>query len=125
MSSSHRLVLLHACRAECDAVVASIYVNPTQFSINEDFGRYPRNFERDVELLTAEGCAAVFTPKSLYKQASAGDDGLVVGAAKSGDVDDGHSTWVTVEGLTEGLCSASRPTFFRGVTTVWTVWRRT
>lgn len=108
-------------RAQCDEVIVSIYINPTQFSVNEDFGRYPRDLERDLDLVTKEGCAAVFTPHSLYYQVShsSSDSSLVVGAAQSGDnSEEGHSTWVTVDGLTDGLCSDSRPTFFRGVTTV-------
>jgi pantoate--beta-alanine ligase len=94
------LSLVRAARTQCDFVVASIFVNPLQFGPNEDFARYPRSFERDCELLEREGVAAVFAP--------APDDMYPKGAA----------TFVEVEGLPQKLEGRTRPTHFRGVTTV-------
>lgn len=94
------LSLVRAVRAKSDAVVASIFVNPTQFGPNEDFARYPRNLDRDCELLEREGVDLVFAPsvEEMYPRTSV--------------------TWVEVEGLSERLCGKSRPGHFRGVTTV-------
>jgi len=94
------LSLVRAARAKTDAVAVSIFVNPTQFGPNEDFTKYPRNFERDCELLEREGVAVVFAPSAeeMYGKGSA--------------------TWVEVEGLSERLCGKSRPGHFRGVATV-------
>src|SRR5262249_32351796 len=62
------LSLVRAARAKSDVVVVSIFVNPTQFGPNEDFAKYPRNFERDRQLLAAEGVQFVFAPtvKEMY-----------------------------------------------------------
>ena len=92
--------LVRAARRQCDAVAASIFVNPTQFGPTEDFSKYPRNFERDREMLEAEGVDILFAPSTeeMYPP--------------------GASTFVTVEGLSEKLCGRSRPGHFRGVTTV-------
>lgn len=81
-------------------VVTTIFVNPTQFAPNEDLARYPRDETRDLELLRAERVDAVLAPSvgEMYPE--------------------GFTTYVTVEGLTERLEGASRPTHFRGVTTV-------
>ncbi|MGH8630412.1 MAG: pantoate--beta-alanine ligase, partial [Burkholderiales bacterium] len=94
------LSLVRAAKAQCDAVAVSIFVNPTQFGPNEDFGKYPRSFERDRELLEREGVDLLFVPsvEEMYPA--------------------GAVTWVTVEGLSQRLCGRSRPTHFRGVTTV-------
>jgi pantoate--beta-alanine ligase len=94
------LSLVRAARAKTDAVAVSIFVNPTQFGPNEDFTKYPRNFERDCELLEREGVAVVFAPSAeeMYGKGSA--------------------TWVEVEGLSDRLCGKSRPGHFRGVATV-------
>ena len=94
------LSLVRAARAQCDAVAASIFVNPTQFGPTEDFSKYPRSFERDCQMLEAEGVALVFAPsvEEMYPP--------------------GAVTFVTVEGLSEKLCGRSRPGHFRGVTTV-------
>ncbi|MCC7526977.1 MAG: pantoate--beta-alanine ligase [Candidatus Melainabacteria bacterium] len=64
------LSLMRACRKECDRVVASIFVNPLQFAPHEDFGKYPRTFERDLELMAQEGVDAVFYPneKEMYPE---------------------------------------------------------
>ncbi len=94
------LSLVRAAKAQCDAVAVSIFVNPTQFGPNEDFGKYPRSFERDREKLEREGVEFLFVPsvEEMYPA--------------------GATTWVTVEGLSQKLCGRSRPTHFRGVTTV-------
>ncbi|MEE2779520.1 MAG: pantoate--beta-alanine ligase [Myxococcota bacterium] len=95
------LSLVREARRRSDAVVVSIYVNPTQFAPTEDFGSYPRDSERDLQLLRELGCDAVFLPTDLY---------------------DGRSTetWVLPGDLASPLCGASRPGFFRGVATVVT-----
>jgi pantoate--beta-alanine ligase len=94
------LSLVRAARALCDAVAASIFVNPAQFGPSEDFNKYPRSFERDCELLEREGVDLLFAP-SVQEMYPAG-----------------AVTYVTVEGLSEKLCGKSRPGHFRGVTTV-------
>ncbi|KAF6258680.1 hypothetical protein COO60DRAFT_1517833 [Scenedesmus sp. NREL 46B-D3] len=114
------LSLIEAAKAHADVVVASIYVNPTQFSANEDFDVYPRNPDSDRLQLQAAGCAAVFEPVgSLYHQVPGAGDGSNVVGRESGHPDS-HETWVTVERLQQGLCAVSRPHFFRGVATVVT-----
>ncbi len=97
------LSLIEPAKARCDRVVASIYVNPTQFGPNEDFDTYPRDVASDLAKLQAAGVAAVFTPSDLYVRGPAG-----------------HDTWVLPGALEQGLCGASRPGFFRGVCTVVT-----
>lgn len=94
------LSLVRSARASCDVVAVSIFVNPTQFGPNEDLAKYPRSFERDREMLEQEGVDLLFVPsvEEMYP----------VGAA----------TWVTVEGLSGKLDGRTRPTHFRGVTTV-------
>lgn len=91
--------LMRALRPRCDALVASIFVNPLQFGANEDLSTYPRDLARDLSCCEAEGVDAVFAPgASMYPE--------------------GFVTQVTVSELTEGLCGATRPTHFAGVTTV-------
>lgn len=94
------LSLIRAARSRCDLVVASIFVNPTQFGPNEDLAKYPRTFERDCQLLEKENADLLFAPtvEEMYPQDAV--------------------TWVTVEGLSEKLDGKSRPGHFRGVTTV-------
>ncbi len=94
------LSLARRARAENDFVAVSIYVNPTQFAPTEDLSSYPRDLERDLALLQGEGVDLVFTP----------DDALMYPS--------GYQTYVTVEKLTTVLEGVSRPTHFRGVTTV-------
>lgn len=91
--------LIRAARQLADSVVVSIYVNPLQFGPNEDFGRYPRSFEADVELCSAEGADIVFHPASLYPE-------------------DGPKISLKVSELGDVLCGASRPGHFDGVATV-------
>jgi pantoate--beta-alanine ligase len=94
------LSLVRAARAQSDVVAVSIFVNPTQFGLNEDFSKYPRSFEGDCELLEKEGVDLLFAPsvEEMYPP--------------------GTMTCVTVEGLSDKLCGRSRPGHFRGVTTV-------
>lgn len=96
------LSLIRLAKLRADVVVLSIFVNPTQFGPNEDFDRYPRDFERDEQLARREGVDILFCPsvEEMYPS--------------------GYCTWVNVEKLTETLCGASRPGHFRGVTTVCT-----
>jgi len=85
---------------ECDVVVTSIFVNPTQFSENEDLDDYPKDFEKDKELLEKKGVDVLFYPsvEEIYPET--------------------NLTWVEMFGLTDVLCGESRPTHFRGVTTI-------
>lgn len=82
------------------SVVLTIFVNPTQFGPNEDFDKYPRDLERDLSLCRSKNVDAVFTPavKDMYPEAI--------------------SCWVVEEKLSRGLCAVTRPTHFKGVTTV-------
>ena len=92
--------LIEAAREACGYVVVSIFVNPTQFCPGEDYEKYPRPIEADLEICREHGVDAVFAPtaEQIYGQ--------------------GSVTWVTVEKLTEPLCGRFRPGHFRGVTTV-------
>ncbi len=94
------LSLARLARGLADRVVASIFVNPTQFGPTEDLECYPRELDADVERLAAIGVEVVFAP-SLEEIYPPGD-----------------STWIEVEGLTDGMCGPFRPGHFRGVTTV-------
>ncbi len=97
------LSLAQAARAECATVVASIFVNPTQFGPNEDLSRYPRDLPRDLELLASAGVDLVFTPSAAEMYPA------------------GFATYVEPGGvLAERLEAASRPGHFRGVATVVT-----
>jgi pantoate--beta-alanine ligase len=102
MGALHRghLSLIERARAECDAVVVSIYVNPLQFGPREDFRAYPRDRPRDEALVRATGADVLFVP---------GDEEIHV---------PGHRTWVEVQGMQDVLCGRSRPGHFRGVATV-------
>jgi len=92
--------LIRCSRKDNDITVVSIFVNPIQFGKNEDLDRYPRDLERDIEICKREGVDYLFYPdvRQMYPE--------------------GYSTYVVVEGLTEGLCGAFRPGHFKGVTTV-------
>jgi pantoate--beta-alanine ligase len=87
-------------------VVVSIYVNPTQFAPTEDFSKYPRDLKRDLKMLREAGVDVVFTPedKEMYPFRSS--------------VSAGFSTYVIEENLSQRMEGVSRPTHFRGVTTV-------
>ena len=94
------LSLVRMARAQCDLVVVSIFINPLQFGPHEDLAKYPRNFDRDRDLLEREGVEVIFAPtvEEMYPA--------------------GAITYVTVEALSDRLCGRSRPGHFRGVTTV-------
>ncbi|MEC9390446.1 MAG: pantoate--beta-alanine ligase [Myxococcota bacterium] len=92
------LSLMRLARKHCDHVVVSIYVNPLQFGPNEDLEQYPRDLEGDAAHCASAGVDSLFVPTSLYE--------------------DDHSTRVCVDELTQGLCGATRPGHFDGVTTV-------
>jgi pantoate--beta-alanine ligase len=92
--------LVEAAVKKCDFVVVSIFVNPTQFGPSEDFEKYPRPLEADLEICIKASVDVVFAPttEQMYPQE--------------------NLTWVNVEKLTEQLCGQFRPAHFRGVTTV-------
>jgi pantoate--beta-alanine ligase len=94
------LSLIRLAKERADTVVISIFVNPTQFGPNEDFANYPRDLQHDLELCEKAGADIVFAPtvEEIYPK--------------------GYSTYVTEELISKPLCGQSRPTHFRGVTTV-------
>jgi len=96
------LSLMRRAKAENDFMAISIFVNPLQFGAGEDYDEYPRDLERDQALAEMVGCDLIFHPsvREMYPA--------------------GYATFVKVEKLTEGLCGASRPGHFLGVTTVVT-----
>lgn len=110
------LSLVREAMSRSEACAVSIYVNPTQFAANEDFGTYPRDEQGDLTKLRDLGVHAVFMPTRLYAEADQN-------ATSTSDVDGAagaHETFVTCERLQSGLCSTTRPHFFRGVATVVT-----
>ncbi len=92
--------LLREGRRRGDVLVLSIYVNPTQFGVGEDFERYPRDEERDCKLAKSVGVDVVFCPASFEMYP------------------DHYQTFVNVEDVAKDLCGRSRPVHFRGVATV-------
>ena len=94
------LSLIDAAAAECDRVAASIFVNPTQFGPNEDFTKYPRPLERDVELLRERGCDLVFAPEAAEMYPA------------------GYGTSIDVGPVAVPWEGAARPGHFAGVATV-------
>ena len=94
------LSLIRRAKAENSFVVVSIFVNPTQFGVGEDYETYPRDLERDAAMAKDAGADVIFHPsvKEMYPT--------------------GYKTYVEVVGITEKLCGASRPGHFKGVTTV-------
>ncbi|MDH5526118.1 MAG: pantoate--beta-alanine ligase [Nitrospirota bacterium] len=99
LHAGHR-ALMEQARAECGAVVASVFVNPKQFGPDEDFDRYPRTLEEDLVVASGAGVDAVFCPsvEDVYPP--------------------GFQTTVSVGPLTQRLCGLARPGHFDGVTTV-------
>jgi len=95
------LSLVKKAKQECDMIVVSIFVNPTQFAPNEDFESYPRDFEKDSERCRKEGVDVIFYPSAeeIYK---------------------GKTKFVEVGEIGQVLCGKSRPAHFRGVATVVT-----
>ncbi len=94
------LFLIRCAKDECKSVVVSIFVNPAQFGPNEDLSKYPRDLQRDLDLIRPLGVDLVWTPtpEIMYPQ--------------------GYQTWVQVEELPKDLEGALRPGHFKGVTTV-------
>lgn len=94
------LSLVRAARAQCSAVVVSLFVNPTQFGPAEDFAKYPRTFETDRAALEAAGVDYLFAPpvEEVYVKDA--------------------STFVNVEGISDQLEGSARPGHFRGVATI-------
>ncbi|OIT29835.1 PREDICTED: pantoate--beta-alanine ligase isoform X1 [Nicotiana attenuata] len=123
------LSLVQEAQKHTDLIVVSIYVNPGQFSPNEDLSTYPSDFQGDIQKLksVANGVDVVFHPKNLYDYGNS-EMGLIRSAENEGlkvvscveDKGMGHETWVRVENLEKGLCGKSRPVFFRGVATIVT-----
>ena len=94
------LSLIRLAKAECENVVVSIFVNPTQFGANEDLSKYPRDLERDLSLIEPLGVDLVWTPTAEIMYPT------------------GYQTWVEVDAITRPLEGSMRPTHFKGVTTV-------
>jgi pantoate--beta-alanine ligase len=94
------LSLIDYGRKKADLLVVSIFVNPIQFGPKEDFGKYPRDLEKDSQLTGSRGVDIIFSPEaeSFYPES--------------------FETYVTVDQLAQHLCGAARPGHFRGVTTV-------
>ncbi len=94
------LSLIREGRRQGDILVVSLFVNPTQFAPSEDFDTYPRDFERDRKLAEQIGVDVIFCPDNNEMYPSE------------------YKTYIEVSELGRKLCGVSRPTFFRGVTTV-------
>jgi len=92
--------LMREAKKRAPIVVASIFVNPTQFGVNEDLDSYPRDLERDQAVARAEGVDVIFAPTAADMYPA------------------GYQSYLNVEEITKELCGASRPGHFRGVTTV-------
>ena len=99
---SGHVSLIDRAVADCDFVVVSIFVNPTQLGPNEDFDKYPRDLDADAGVCQKAGVDVIFAPGASEMYPSE------------------NITWVSVEKITDPLCGAGRPGHFRGVTTVCT-----
>ena len=97
------LTLMRAARDQCDHVVASIFVNPTQFGEGEDLDAYPRQLAEDSAMLEAEGVALLWAPTV---------DAMYPGGPKN------FASSISVSGVSAGFCGADRPGHFDGVATV-------
>ena len=97
------ITLVRAAKKICDVVVVSIFVNPTQFGVGEDFDSYPRTLDQDSRLLAEAGCDIIFSPsvEQMYGTQP-------------------RLTHIRVEGITNALCGQSRPGHFDGVALVVT-----
>jgi pantoate--beta-alanine ligase len=102
MGSLHHghISLINECRNKNEITIISIFVNPVQFNSDEDYAKYPKDFEKDFQIAENSGVDVIFAPsvKEMYP--------------------DGYKTYVNVGQLTEPLCGKSRPGHFRGVATV-------
>jgi len=94
------LSLIRSLRKKCDILVVSIFINPTQFDAGEDLDKYPRDFERDENLCRQEEVDVIFYPTADQMYPAP------------------YFTYITVEKLSKMMCGISRPTHFRGVTTI-------
>ncbi len=94
------LSLIRQAKAECDHVIVTIFVNPTQFGPSEDLSKYPRDLERDLNLISPLGVDIVWNPTAEVMYPT------------------GYQTWVEVEAMTQPLEGSMRPGHFKGVTTV-------
>lgn len=94
------LSLIKRAKEECDHVIVTIFVNPTQFGPSEDLSKYPRDLERDLNLINPLGVDLVWNPTAEIMYPS------------------GYQTWVEVDAITHPLEGAMRPGHFKGVTTV-------
>ncbi len=94
------LSLMRLARQECQIVVVSLFVNPTQFGPGEDLLDYPRDFERDIDMASQEGVDIIFAPEPGEMYPS------------------GYQTYIEVGEITTPLCGRSRPGHFRGVATI-------
>ena len=94
------LSLVDLIRERSDILILSIFVNPTQFGVGEDLDKYPRDMERDLTLCRERKVDYIFAPQTdeIYPE--------------------GASTYVSEEGVSQGLCGEARPTHFKGVTTI-------
>jgi pantoate--beta-alanine ligase len=94
------LSLIDLIRERSDILILSIFVNPTQFGVGEDLDKYPRDMERDLTLCRERKVDYIFAPQTdeIYPE--------------------GASTYVSEEGVSQGLCGEARPTHFKGVTTI-------
>jgi len=103
MGALHKghLSLVRKARKECDFLIASIFINPAQFGVREDYQRYPRNFSKDKKQLKAEGVDLLFSPgaKTMYPSS-------------------GASVYAYENNLSSRLCGKSRPGHFKGVCTI-------
>jgi pantoate--beta-alanine ligase len=94
------LDLMRMGKPLADHLVISIFVNPTQFGVNEDLDKYPRDLPRDSAMAESVGVECIFHPEAMDMYPK------------------GYQTYINVEEITDGLCGAARPGHFRGVTTV-------
>ena len=94
------LSLIDLIRGRSDTLILSIFVNPTQFGVGEDLDKYPRDMESDLKLCRERKVDYIFAPQTdeMYPEAA--------------------STYISEEGVSEGLCGETRPTHFKGVTTI-------
>ena len=107
--------LIDIARKECDIVVVSIFVNPTQFGENEDFDKYPRDLEKDKELCQKAGCDIIFhpEPEEMYPD-------FIKGAPLKENLKVKELSYIVKvpEKFTNKLCGKSRPGHFDGVCTI-------
>jgi pantoate--beta-alanine ligase len=107
------LSLIRRAKEECDHVVVSIFVNPTQFGPKEDLSKYPRDLDRDLSLI-----ASLETPSFAKHSSGAASEIVVWTPSAESMYPQGYQTWVEVEAITRPLEGAMRPGHFRGVTTI-------